>query len=203
MMIPTQQGHLEALVQGHAQPLFELIEGSRTHLGAWLPWIADVESLADAEQYIALVNARSGPQFVIQVTQQSCGGIGFYRMDAAGGTASIGYWLGRTFVGRGIVSDALLSLCEYGFASLGLRKIEIHCGTANIKSRQVAQRLGFYQERINYGAERVQDRNIDHAVYSVLPPELESTAALIRAAGNGSFYNEGSGRCPRLQLDSL
>jgi ribosomal-protein-serine acetyltransferase len=61
------------------------------------------------------------------------------------------------------------ALTTHGFGSLGLHRMEIHAATENVKSRAVAERLGFTQEGVAKGAEWLHQRWVDHAVYAMLP----------------------------------
>lgn len=70
------------------------------------------------------------------------------------------------------MSDAVVHLCGYGFATLGLDKIEIRCGVENLGSRRVPERLGFYLEGTELKAEWVSGRYVDHALYSILRAEF-------------------------------
>ena len=101
MRIFTQKGWLDPLQSVHAEPLFHLIHDSRSHLYPWLPWLKRIHSPQDTAAFIVKLNAERGPQFVVTVDQQICGGVGFYCLDRAEKKATIGYWLGSEFTGQG------------------------------------------------------------------------------------------------------
>lgn len=180
MRIVTHKGWLEPLTLAHAEPLFHLIHQSRQHLHPWLPWLKRIHSPQDTAAFITRLIAERGPQFVINIDQQLCGGVGFYCLDRAEKKATIGYWLGSDFTGQGIMLDAVRHLCQYGFNHLQLQKIEIRCATDNLESRKVPERLGFYYEGVLHRAEWLSDRYVDHAVYTVLKDEF--TLAFINDA---------------------
>ena len=177
MRIFTQKGWLDPLQSVHAEPLFHLIHDSRSHLYPWLPWLKRIHSPQDTAAFIVKLNAERGPQFVVTVDQQICGGVGFYCLDRAEKKATIGYWLGSEFTGQGIMLDAVRHLCQHGFNHLQLQKVEIRCAADNLESRKIPERLGFYYEGIQHKAEWLSDRYVDHAVYSVLKEEF--TLALV------------------------
>jgi ribosomal-protein-serine acetyltransferase len=172
MRILTNKGWLTPLDPAHAELLFPLIHNSRSHLHPWLPWLRRIHSLADTADFITNLIEQRGPQFVITVDHQLCGGVGFYCLERAEKVATLGYWLGSEFTGQGIMLDAVRHLCQYGFRHLQLQKIEIRCATENRESRKIPERLGFYYEGIHHKAERLADRYVDHAVYSVLKEEF-------------------------------
>lgn len=172
MRIFTQKGWLDPLQIGHAGSLFNVIHASRSHLYPWLPWLKRIHSPEDTAAFILKLVAERGPQFVIAVDNQVCGGVGFYCVDQAERKSTIGYWLGSEFVGHGIMADAVRHLCQYGFHQLNLQKIEIRCAAQNQASRKVPERLGFYYEGVQHKAEWLSDRYVDHAVYSILKEEF-------------------------------
>lgn len=64
---------------------------------------------ADADRWLAeQARADTVGQFAIEVGGQLAGGTGFIRgRPERAGTASIGYWLGRRYWGRGVMTEAL------------------------------------------------------------------------------------------------
>lgn len=179
MRIATEKGWLEALHPSHADILFELIHNSRSHLYPWLPWLRRIHSAHDTRAFIKTLIAERGPQFVIWVDQQICGGVGFYLIDNQAQQASIGYWLGQEFVGQGIMRDAIQSLCHYGFSKLDLQRIDIRCAADNKSSRHVPESLGFFFEGLCTKAEWLTDRYVDHAIYSMERAEFPLLAELL------------------------
>ena len=58
-------------------------------------------------------------------------------------TAELGYWLGEPFWGRGIASEAVRSIAEYGFRELGLVRIFAEPYSTNKSSCRVLEKAGF------------------------------------------------------------
>jgi [ribosomal protein S5]-alanine N-acetyltransferase len=56
--------------------------------------------------------------------------------------AEIGYWLVPEARGRGLVTEAASLLADWGFANLGLTRIEFAILPENLASQRVAERLG-------------------------------------------------------------
>lgn len=172
MRIFTQKGWLDPLGLEHAEPLFTLVHGSRPHLYPWLPWLKRIHSPQDTAAFILRLVAERGPQFVINVDNRLCGGLGFYALDQTEKKAALGYWLGAEYTGQGIMLDAVRQLCNYGFLHFHLQKIEIRCAVNNHASRKVPERLGFYLEGVQPKAEWLSDQYVDHALYSILKEEF-------------------------------
>jgi RimJ/RimL family protein N-acetyltransferase len=68
---------------------------------------------------------------------------GLMRFAPDGRACEVGYWLAPWGRGRGAATRAVELICEWGFATLGLERIELHAHTENAASRAVADRAGF------------------------------------------------------------
>jgi ribosomal-protein-serine acetyltransferase len=72
----------------------------------------------------------------------------------------VGYWLGRDARGRGHATRAVRLICAWGFATLGLARIELQAAVDNPASQRVAERAGFSREAVlrsrwsTFGGER-------------------------------------------------
>ncbi|MCW2571625.1 MAG: family N-acetyltransferase, partial [Frankiales bacterium] len=60
----------------------------------------------------------------------------------------VGYWGTEAGRGRGTTTDALIALCRWGFAALGIDRIEWYAGVGNWASRRVAEKAGFTIEGV-------------------------------------------------------
>ena len=60
--------------------------------------------------------------------------------------AHIGYWIDRSYAGRGYTTQAVNLLTEYGFSVLALHRIEIKLRPENAASRRVAEKAGYVFE---------------------------------------------------------
>jgi [ribosomal protein S5]-alanine N-acetyltransferase len=76
------------------------------------------------------------------VGQISMGGIIFGALRGA----HIGYWIDQAFSNRGLTTQAVDLLTEYGFSSLLLHRIEINLRPENAASRKVAEKAGYHLE---------------------------------------------------------
>ncbi len=57
--------------------------------------------------------------------------------------AEIGFWLGEDFWGHGYMKEAAVSLIEYAFSKLQIKKIWASCVFNNFRSFNLQQSLGF------------------------------------------------------------
>lgn len=64
-------------------------------------------------------------------------------LDLPDSEAEIGYWIGHSFWGQGLVPEASQVLLDYGFSQLNLEKIWCRAFVENTKSLRVQEKLGF------------------------------------------------------------
>ena len=60
--------------------------------------------------------------------------------------AHIGYWIDRNFANRGFTTQAVKLVTSFGFAQLGLHRIEINVRPENAASCRVAEKAGYVEE---------------------------------------------------------
>ena len=161
----------------HAQELFDLVDRNRRYLREWLPWLDYETSVEDSKAFIK--NAlqqfanNEGFQMGIWYRGKLAGGIGYHQIDWANRKVEIGYWLGESFQGKGLMTKACRMLVTYAFKELGLNKVEIHCATGNIRSCAIPKRLGFTQEGILRDGEWLYDHFVDLVVYGMFAREWQ------------------------------
>jgi len=62
------------------------------------------------------------------------------------GRAELGYWLGKPYWNRGVMSAAVPMALAYAFEVLGVRRVFARCYAVNAASRRVLEKNGFLQE---------------------------------------------------------
>lgn len=103
-------------------------------------------SLADAEQHLAAVtaDAASDLHLCIEVDGEAAGSISvLFKHDVNRRSAEIGYFVGRAFWGRGIVTAAVRALTEYAFAHFDLCRIYAAVYEHNAASARVLGKAGY------------------------------------------------------------
>lgn len=161
----------------HAQGLLEAVNNNREHLSRFLPWVNNMQSVADFTQYIerckTLFQQKLETSFVILFDNKVAGRIGIHYIDQYNKTANIGYWLAAEYVGKGIILQSAKAIIHYGFKELNLHRIEIKAAVNNFKSQAVPQKLGFKKEGVLRQAELVNNIFTDVVLYAVLKNEWE------------------------------
>ena len=135
-----------------AEALFAAIDESRADLAPWLPWVGRHESADDTRDFClrALANWIARTTLEVGVFDardgRPLGATGFPRLDWRARTFEIGYWLRRSAVGQGFISEAVREVTRFACEELAANRVEIRCDARNERSRRVAERLGFTLE---------------------------------------------------------
>src|ERR1700743_3070874 len=95
--------------------------------------------LSDAAAWINMMKEQSPMlNFAIAIDGNVVGGIGIeMRTDVYRKSASIGYWLGESFRGRGIMHQAVKIITEYTFSNFDVVRIQACTFGNNPRSMQV------------------------------------------------------------------
>ncbi|MGX2959616.1 GNAT family N-acetyltransferase [Peribacillus sp. JNUCC 23] len=160
-----------------AEEFYDLTISSKSYLKEWLGWLDYTKSVEDTAQNIIsrcneLVDNGGYPlSFAIIYNGKIAGTIGFNEIHKANKIGVVGYWLGEKYQGKGIMSNALKALIDYGFNDLKLNRIEISVAVENKKSRALPERFGFKEEGKIRQAEWLYDHYVDHVIYGLLANE--------------------------------
>jgi ribosomal-protein-serine acetyltransferase len=165
-------GHeLRPLDESDAEELYLLIDANRARLERWMAW-AEGETRERTLEFIRATrkqNAKDGGfQAAIVDENRIVGVAGFHGVDWPNRAASLGYWLAAAEEGRGTMTHAVRALVDHGFGQLGLNRVEIRADVENVRSRALAERLGFVYEGTLRQALRLADGFHDDAVYAIL-----------------------------------
>jgi RimJ/RimL family protein N-acetyltransferase len=87
--------------------------------------------------------------FALDIEGEVAGAIGLeLKEDVYYRTASIGYWLGEQFWGRGIMPEALKLVTDYGFNNFDFIRIQAGVYSKNPRSMRVLEKAGYHKECI-------------------------------------------------------
>ncbi len=107
-------------------------------------------------------------------TGHMIGTCGFMRFDPRQDSGEVGYVVDPRYWGKGIASEALRAILEYGFFQLGLYRIEGRYMVENIASRRVMEHCGMIFEGVLRGALLRDDKYEDIGVCAVLRSDWTS-----------------------------
>jgi phosphoribosyl-AMP cyclohydrolase len=155
-----------------APAAFEVIQASQAEFSRWLRWAGEPqleETLAHFTENERQWSDGSAYHYAVFYGDQLVGSIGL-RINAMNPqAASIGYWMGTPWAGRGYTSRAAAALRDIGFDRVGLRRQELGAGVDNIGSRRVAEKMGMRREGLKRaGAQDGEGRTYDLYWYGML-----------------------------------
>jgi len=167
----------------------EAASESLPEISPWLAWARYVPSVDSTEEYmrdscanwIVRTSTHVGMPLCIidKETSKFAGIIVMHSVNWDIPRIEIGYWLRSCFVHKGMISEAVNALTRYCFLVMGMKRVEIRCEIANVRSRKVPERLGFMLDaRMRNNQYSVKTGRItDTLVYSRIDlnglPELE------------------------------
>ncbi|HTD17056.1 MAG TPA: GNAT family protein [Chthoniobacterales bacterium] len=166
---------LVAVEAGQAKELYEAIVESRAELSPWMEWVHPEYSIAETEQWVAHcqkaweTDSSFGFTIVEQHTSQILGGCSITMDRPSHRNGSIGYWIRTSRTRQGFASEAAALLAQFGFAQLGLIRIEIFVAAGNIASQRVAEKMGALREGLLRNRLLVRGQPRDAYVFSLVP----------------------------------
>lgn len=117
----------------------------------FLPY-ATWQSLQDGqawfERMAALGASGTGRQLVVvrRVDAKVIGTLLLFKFDDGSKRVELGYVLGRSHWGQGLMREAVVAACSHAFAGLGIRRIEAEVNPDNLASCALLASVGFVLE---------------------------------------------------------
>lgn len=190
--MPVDAGLELALPEARdAAELSSVAARTREQLLPWMPWADDI-SLGAQLGFVtgrALPAVRVGDGFEALIVEHGrvSGMAGVHDVRPVERSGALGYWLDAARQGEGIVTRcarAIVERCFWSGACAGrpFERLEILAGVDNVRSRAVAERLGFKFEGAVRRDQVVGGRHLDMAVYSQLRSEWAGPGGWARPA---------------------
>ncbi|TKI59979.1 GNAT family N-acetyltransferase [Lysinibacillus mangiferihumi] len=171
----NEHTYLKMLDLNDVEELFALTDRSRETLREWLPFVDNVKTVKDTEQFVRNAMQQyadhNGIQAGIYYDGKLAGVIGYHQVNWQHKWTSIGYWLGNEFVGKGLVTNSMRTFIDFAFEYLKLNRIEVRVAVGNIRSRTIPKVLGFNEEGRLRDAEWLYDHYVDQVVYGLTAVE--------------------------------
>lgn len=172
--IIDEEVSLRLFTEDDSKEFYNLLIDSKAHLKKWITWVDAVESKGDANESLklrieGLVESGGYPMwFAIMYKGKIAGTIGFNDIDKSNKVGELGYWLGKDFERKGIMSRAFEAVVDYGFKERELNRIEAYIAAGNERSKALPKRFGFLEEGRIRQAEWLYDHYEDEIVYGLL-----------------------------------
>jgi ribosomal-protein-alanine N-acetyltransferase len=156
----------------------ELRAASRIFLQPWEPtWPSDdLTRAAFRRRLVAYARDRdigaAFPFFVFRAEDDALtGGITLSNVRrGVAQMASIGYWCGQPFTRQGHTLAAVRSVCDFGFRTLGLHRLEAACIPENGPSRSLLLKAGFAEEGYAKAYLKINGAWRDHVLFGQVTP---------------------------------
>jgi ribosomal-protein-serine acetyltransferase len=161
----------------HAEELDALIEGSHAHIKEWSAWLKDDRSIENTHEFIRsnLKRFAENQGFGVGIWYRGtmAGQIEYNYFDWLNRKTELGYWLGQSFQGKGLITKSCRVLIDHAFNELKLNRVDMHCAVENGRSRKIPERLGFKEEGIIRQAGWLHDHFVDYIIYAMLASEWQ------------------------------
>lgn len=154
----------------------ELRALSRAHLTPWEPaWARDELTRSNfrrrLRQYHRELRDDQGYAYLIFSDADSTlvGGLNLSNVRrGVSQTASLGYWIGAPYAGRGLMTDAVRTAVRFAFGVLRVNRLEAACLPTNAASQRVLEKVGFVREGRARRYLKINDKWQDHDLFALL-----------------------------------
>ena len=167
----TTRLRLEPTRARHGDAMWTAIQRSLPELSRWMIWAVDPlkeQTLAFAAGAEREWAAKQAWHFTIVHEETVAGHISLLRSNLLAGYSELGYWIRSDVAGQGFATEAGLAVIDYGFAVVGLHRIELQAAVTNRASLRVAAKLGFQSEGICRDRTRTRGGWVDTELFGLL-----------------------------------
>jgi len=127
-------------------------------------------TLAHARAWIEQeIRSREENNWAIEVDGHAGGGIGLApREDVNRLCAEIGFWLGESYWGRGIMTEAVGAVTRYAFETRGFIRVFAEVFEWNSASMRVLEKCGYTREGVLRSSATKDGKVIDQVLYAIV-----------------------------------
>eukprot|EP01112_Ceratiomyxa_fruticulosa_P015956 TRINITY_DN4781_c0_g1_i1.p1 TRINITY_DN4781_c0_g1~~TRINITY_DN4781_c0_g1_i1.p1 ORF type:complete len:183 (-),score=33.44 TRINITY_DN4781_c0_g1_i1:331-879(-) len=127
-------------------------------------------SLQDAERFIEFTSFdTSNLHFCVCLKDEAIGCLGVqFKNDVYFRSAEIGYWIGKKYWGRGIVTKCVKVVTKYVLENFDICRIFAEVSENNVGSSKVLEKAGFIQEGRLRKAITKDGKTYDALMYSIV-----------------------------------
>jgi ribosomal-protein-serine acetyltransferase len=148
----TERLLIRSPLPGDGHAVYEAVMESLVTLQPWLQFVHPIPSEEDIEESIRSARAKfiTREDLRLHLYDRHSGSFlgsgGLHRINWTVGRFEIGYWLRDSASGKGYMTEAVNGITKFADHYFQPNRMEIRCDSRNLKSRQVAERCGFYLE---------------------------------------------------------
>ena len=163
-------------------PWAELRAASRAHLTPWEPlWARDELTRSNfrrrLRQYHREIRDDLGYAYLVfrEADSRLIGGLNLSNVRrGVAQAASVGYWMGASFAGQGLMTDAMRAAVPFAFDVLRLHRLEAACLPSNAASQRVLEKAGFTREGRARRYLKINGQWQDHDLFAILHDDPRS-----------------------------
>lgn len=139
-------------------------------------------SMAHALDYVQRVDASLRTQRELPLVieygngddRKFAGTISFHSISVKNSVGEIGYWMSESMRGKSIATTAVRMLTDYGFATIGFKRVEAMVDVENIASTKLLTSAGYQREGLlRKKISRDDGRQVDMVLFAAIPEEWE------------------------------
>ncbi|MER5418297.1 GNAT family N-acetyltransferase [Streptosporangium roseum] len=186
----TASAELRPLEPWLAEEFLANLDRAREHIS---PWVSPTfvatdldEARAVLQRYADRRSQDAGGIWGIWLEGTLVGGVLFVSFDTALGVCEAGCWLEPGAEGNGLITRAVERIVGWAVGERGIQRVEWRTNADNVRSINVAKRLGMTRDGTLRQAYPRESRRIDIEIWSVLADEWRAREARSDAGGAGS-----------------
>ncbi|MEY4291524.1 MAG: hypothetical protein RL130_1466 [Actinomycetota bacterium] len=161
---PSSDSDIDAIFQACQDPLipaFTTVPANYTIDHAIDFVRSDPFSLAERRELRFIVDYGNGSD------KKFAGVISLHTINIKNHTAEVGYWMEKSMRGKGIATTSVSMITDFGFTTIGFRRIDGLADVDNEASQKVLMKAGFEKEGIlRNKVTREDGRQIDMALFA-------------------------------------
>ncbi len=115
-------------------------------------------------------------QWIILSDSQPAGWVTLVINNWEHGLGEVGYALGSSFQGRGLMTQALHQLLDDVFHHTSIERVEARCAVSNAASKRVLEKVSFRCEGLLRSYFRLRGQRVDNLLYALLKAEYLAPA---------------------------
>lgn len=171
--LETERCIIRPFTPEDASAFFEIMQHEQvTRYIGQKPMTSVDEALGRLQRYDRVFDQQEGIVWavVLRETDQLIGNVLLWNLIPAHYRAEVGYTLSPAWWGKGLMTEVVTRVLDFGFDTMGLHSIEAQTDPDNAASRRVLEKLGFVLEahyHENY-YDITRERFTDTTVFSLL-----------------------------------
>jgi ribosomal-protein-alanine N-acetyltransferase len=172
--LTTERLRLKQITPADAPALFDLRSSKEVVKYLDRPTVKNIgDALALIQLMTELLKQNEAATWGIYLKEGSplVSNIGFWRIQKENYRAEIGYLLHPSLKGRGIMSEAMKAVLQYGFGTMKLHSVEANVNPGNVASVNLLERHSFVREAYFREKYFYDGKFLDNAIYSLLAPD--------------------------------